>query len=193
MKHGFIGIALLLGALSTSVQVIAQPAAAPPCSDQSSNCLRQIAGLYLDALRTHDGARLPLAPGVRRSENALTNARGDAEVRESFARTTMVKNIRDVRYYIDAANSEVVVFFLIDVDLKANDANATTRSGDTHYEVAVAKPAGSYTVHEAERFKIVQGWITEIEIIAHVEDGSGQGSGWPLARDPVVTPGKPRK
>ena len=58
----------------------------------------------------------------------------------------------------------------------------TTRAGSSEYKVAVTVPAGTYTVHEAERFKIVKGYITEIEIIANVEKGKGAGAGWPVAR-----------
>jgi hypothetical protein len=166
---------------------------APPCTANTASCLQRVASLYLEALLAHDGSKLPLAANVRRSENALTNARGPFEVRESFARTTMIEAIRDPRYYIDVAEGEVIVYFRIDVDLKAADANGQTKAGDTEYKVAVTVPAGTYTIHEAERFKILRGVIREIEIIAHVETGKGGGSGWPLPRDPVVAPkaGKP--
>jgi len=166
-------------------------AARPPCTSRSTACLEKIAALYLEALRMHDGSKLPLAAEVRRTENALTNARGPYEVRESFARTTMVEGTRDARFYVDVARGEVVVFFRLDVDLKAADADATTKAGNTEYRVAVSVPEGTYTVHEVERFRIERGLITEIEIIAHVEKGKGAGSGWPVARDPVVAPAKP--
>lgn len=159
----------------------------PPCTEKTAACLEKIAGLYLEALRSHDGAKLPLAATVRRTENALTNARGPYEVRESFARTHMIENIRDARFYTDVAKGEVVVLFRIDIDLKEADAESKTKAGDTEYKVAVTVPAGTYTIHEAERFKVVKGIITEIEIIAHVETGKGGGSGWPVARDPVVS------
>ncbi len=156
---------------------------APPCSDSSAACLRSIAALYLDALRTHDASHLPLDPGVRRTENALTNATGDSEVRESFARTHMVKAVRDPRYVVDTAAGNVVVYFQIDVELDEADAkDTTTKAGKSEYKVAVTVPKGTYTVHEAERFKIVKGYITEIDIIAHVEKGKGAGNGWPVPR-----------
>lgn len=152
---------------------------------RTAACLQKIASLYLEALRTHDGSKLPLAPDVRRTENALTNARGPFEVRESFARTHMIEAIRDIRYFTDVQKGEVVIYFRLDVDLKAVDADSKTKAGNTEYKVAVTVPAGTYTVHESERFKIDRGMITEIEIIAHVETGKGAGSGWPLPRDPV--------
>lgn len=158
-------------------------AAPPPCTASTPACLKSIARIYLDALLSHDGSKLPLAPNVRRTENALTNAVGANEVRESFARTHMVEAVRDARFIVDAQAGEVVVLFRIDIDLKEADAkDTTTRAGNSEYKVAVTVPAGTYTVHEAERFKIVKGYITEIEIIAHVEKGKGAGAGWPVAR-----------
>ncbi len=155
----------------------------PPCTDSSAACLRSIAQLYLKALMSHDGSALPLAPNVRRTENALTNANGDHEVRESFARTHMIEAVRNPRFVVDAATGDVVVLFAIDVDINDADAkDTTTKAGDSEYKVAVTVPKGTYTVHEAERFHVQRGSITEIEIIAHVENGKGAGSGWPVAR-----------
>ena len=168
-------------------------AAAPaPCTDNSRGCLEAAARSYIDGLVRHSGADVRLAPIVRRTENALTNARGADEVRESFVRTTMVEGAKDVRFYVDVAKGEVIAFFLLDVDLKATEGGgqSSTRAGKTEYEVAVTKPAGTYTVHEAERFRIRNGLIEEIEIIAHVEDGKGLGSGWPVERVKVKAPAK---
>jgi hypothetical protein len=169
--------------LGTGAGSAAPAAPVPPCTRSSAACLKTIAQLYLKALLAHEGSALPLAPQVRRTENALTNAVGDHEVRESFVRTHMVEGVRDARFYVDEAQGEVVVFFRADIDLKEAEAkDTTTRAGDSEYKVAVTVPAGTYTVHEAERFKIVKGYITEIEIIAHVEKGKGAGSGWPTSR-----------
>lgn len=160
--------------------------AKPGCTDSGKACLEAVAQSYIDALVSHDGSKVPLAPNVRRTENGLTNAKGPNEVRESFVRTHMVESAADIRMFTVPERGEVVVFFLLNVDLKEADATATTKAGDTEYKVAVTKPAGTYTVHEAERFKIVRGQISEIEIIAHVEDGKNQGSGWPVERDAAV-------
>lgn len=160
--------------------------AAVGCTENSRACMEAVARSYIDALVAHDGSKIPLAPDVRRTENALTNAKGEAEVRESFARTTMVESTPSIRFFTDVDKRQVIAFFLLNVDLKEEDANATTKAGDTEYKVATVKPAGTYTVHEAERFHIVDGKIREIEIIAHVEDGKGQGSGWPMERDAAV-------
>jgi hypothetical protein len=127
---------------------------------------------------------------VRRTENALTNARGPYEVRESFARTDMVEAAREPRMFVDTRSGDVVVFFRLDIDLKDSKGagDTTTKAGDTEYKVAVSVPAGTYTVHEAERFRIKDGYITEIEIIAHVEKGKGGGAGWPVERKDSAKP-----
>lgn len=155
------------------------------CVANSRACLEAVAMSYVHALVSHDGSKIPLAPDVRRTENALTNAQGINEVVESFARTVMVKSTADVRMYTDVAKGEVVAFFLLNVDLKqgAGGGDVATKAGHSQYKVAVTVPAGTYTVHEAERFKIVAGKIHEIEIIAHVESPKNLGSGWPVARN----------
>lgn len=170
--------------------VAASPAAKPGCTAKTRACLEAVARSYIDGLVSHKGDAIPLADNVRRTENALTNAKGPHEVRESFVRTTMVEAAKDVRFFTDVEKGEVVAFFRLDIDLKQGEGagDGATKAGDTEYQVAVTKPAGTYTVHEAERFKIVNGKITEIEIIAHVEDGKGLGSGWPVERTIVKTP-----
>jgi hypothetical protein len=174
--------------MSGAFLALAVAVAAPGCTDNSRACMEAVARSYIDGLVAHDGSKIPLAPDVRRTENALTNARGEHEVRESFARTTMVERARDIRFFTDVEKGQVVAFFILDVDLKPAEGggDATTKAGDTEYKVAVTKPAGTYTVHEAERFRIRNGRIHEIEIIAHVEDGKGAGPGWPTPRDEVV-------
>jgi hypothetical protein len=180
----WIGIAAsaLLGSSAA-----AAPAARVGCTANNRACMEAVARSYIDALISHDGSKIPLTPDVRRTENALTNARGEFEVRESFARTTMVERARDIRFYTDVEKGEVVAFFRLDIDLKeeTGGGDSTTKAGDTEYQVSVTKPAGTYTVHEAERFKIRNGRISEIEIIAHVEDGKNMGSGWPVPRDVI--------
>lgn len=174
----------------------AKPAAAKVgCTENSRACMEAVAQSYIDALVSHDGSKIPLAADVRRTEQGPTNAKGEYEVRESFVRTRMVESATDVRFFTDVEKGEVVVFFLLNVDLKEGDGGGegTTKAGDTEYKVAVTKPAGTYTVHEAERFRIRDGKIHEIEIIAHVEDGKGQGSGWPVERDAAVKKGAPPK
>jgi hypothetical protein len=184
-------VAILTGLLVTAAIAGAAVAQGKPrCADDSRACMEAAARAYINALVTHDGSAVPLAPNVRRTENALTNARGANEVRESFVRTDMVESVKDVRLFVDGAKGEVIAFFLLNVDLKDTNGGgqSSTKAGGTEYEVAVTKPAGTYTVHEAERFRIRRGLIEEIEIIAHVEDGKGQGSGWPVERVKVKAP-----
>ena len=178
--------------LPLGVAFAAPACAAPPveagCTSNSRACLEAVAMSYIHALVSHDGSKIPLAPDVRRTENALTNAKGISEVVESFARTDMVESTTDVRLYADAAKGEVVAMFLLNVDLKkgGGGGDVTTRAGNSEYKVAVTVPAGTYTVHEAERFRIIDGKIHEIEIIAHVESPKNLGSGWPVERNSAV-------
>ena len=183
-------LALMLALPACGGPATSAALAKPGCTDNGSACIELVARSYIDGLISHDGSKIPLADNVRRTENALTNAKGPAEVRESFARTGMVEAARDVRMFVDERKGEVVVLFLLDVDLKETNGggSATTKAGNTEYKVAVTKPAGTYTVHEAERFKVVNGKITDIEIIAHVEDGKGLGAGWPDERDAAIKP-----
>lgn len=160
------------------------------CTENNRACIEAAAQSYIDALVAHDGSKIPLADTVRRTENGLNNAKGPDEVRESFARTTMIEGARNIRFFTDVEKGETVAFFLLDIDLKEGEfggGSSKTKSGDTEYEVAVTKPAGTYTVHEAERFRVVDGKIHDIEIIAHVEDGKGAGAGWPQERNAVIS------
>ncbi len=188
-----IVIALMAGGSAAAQTTVADANPRPPCTANTAVCLQKIAALYLEALRTHDGSKLPLAPDIRRTENALTNARGPHQVRESFARTLMVEAVKEPRFIVDTRTSDVVVLFRLDIDLKPNQGagDTTTKAGDAEYRVAVTVPAGTYTVHEAERFRVRNGYITEIEIIAHVENGKGAGSGWPNERTDSVKPAQP--
>jgi hypothetical protein len=188
-----IRLALAVALAGAANGAHAAPNPAPPCTDASAACLERIGRLYIDALISHDGSKIPLAADVRRTEDGPTNARGPDEVRQSFASTKMVRAARDVRAYADPAKGDVVFFLLLDVDLNtadvATDAHGAgvTTAGKTQYRTANTVPAGVYTVHEAERFHISHGLIHQIEIIADVEKGAQKGSGWPTDRgDSVV-------
>ena len=186
MRHA-ASFLLPLG-IACAVPASAATPAKVGCVAESRACLDAVAMSYIHALVSHDGSKIPLAPDVRRTEGALTNAKGIHEIVESFARTDMVDSTTDVRLYTDVAKGEVVAFFLLNVDLKqgAGGGDVTTKAGNNEYKVAVTVPAGTYTVHEAERFKIVAGKIHEIEIIAHNESPKNLGSGWPVERNAAL-------
>ena len=195
LKLATLATVLVLCGCTTEGNTKTLASVAVGCAENTRACMEAAAQSYIDGLVAHDGSKIPLADNVRRSENGLNNAKGPHEVRESFARTTMIERARNIRFFTDVENRQVVAFFLLDIDLKAGafagGAN-TTKSGDTEYEVATVKPAGTYTVHEAERFRVIDGKIHEIEIIAHVEDGKGAGAGWPEARNKVVGQDAPK-
>jgi hypothetical protein len=181
---------LSLSALPQASALAQSPGAKSTGDTCDRACLEAVARTYIDGLVNHSGKAVLLSPTVRRTENALTNARGSNEVRESFARVDMIEGARDIHLYTDVAKGEVVAFFVLDIDLKDQNGggSASTKAGNSEYKVSVTKPAGTYSVHEAERFMIRDRKISEIEIIAHVEDGKGQGSGWPVERLVVVKP-----
>jgi hypothetical protein len=179
MRPRLSACAILAGTIAGLFLSLTAADARPLCEDSSRACLISAAEAYIDALVvSHDGADVPLAPDVRRTENGLVNANGEHEVRASFSETKMVRDRRNLRFVVDEMQGEIVAYFLIDVVL-AGPEQSETKAGDKRYKVAVSVPAGIYTVHEAERFKVEHGLIKEIEIIAHVEKGAGGASGWP--------------
>jgi hypothetical protein len=94
-----------------------------------------IATRYLDALVSHDGSEVPLAPGCRRTELGTdTGSSGDA-IRVHL--TTEIMGYRDVRWFVEG--DDVIAFYVLD--------------------------AYGTTVDIAERFRIHDGLIHEIEAI----------------------------
>jgi hypothetical protein len=168
----------LSAALLCASTANATTAPAAACSDQSRACLDSIARLYIGALVSHDGSGLPLADNARRTENGLVNANGADELRESFVHTQMVRRARGIRLITDEQKGEVVAFYLLEIVLDKEPSGETQAGGST-YKNAVNVPAGSYTVLEAERFKVKSGRLVEVEVIGHVENGLSGRSGWP--------------
>jgi hypothetical protein len=98
-----------------------------------------IATRYLDALVSHDGSEVPLAPGCRRTELGTdTGSSGDA-IRVHLTTEIMhgITGYRDVRWFVEG--DDVIAFYVLD--------------------------AYGTTVDIAERFRIHDGLIHEIEAI----------------------------
>ena len=169
---------MLLVLLALPIAVRAADLATPPCTDDSRSCLQKIAQTVSDGYIAHTGAHVPLAPGVNRTENGAVNARGETEVRDSFARATMVKTIRHMQFYVDTDRKQVLMFFLADIDMNLAQANGTVRAGASVYKATVKVAPGKYTLHEAGRIGIDHGKISQIEFIDHVQDGTGGSDGW---------------
>ena len=107
------------------------------------------ATIYLDALVSHDGAGVPLAPECWRVEQGRNTGLGAEDIRQRLAGDEMqgITGYRDVRWYVDGDNA--IAFYTLDV-------------------------LGA-TAQIVERFRVTDSLITEIEAVflAHREDWKG--------------------
>ncbi len=101
---------------------------------------------YVAALVSHDATDVPAAADVWRVENGQITADGGDDLRRSLESEVMhtVRAITDERWFVDGP--EAAVFY----DLQA-------RIGDG--------PADEMTVRVAERFRVIDGEIVEIEAV----------------------------
>jgi hypothetical protein len=115
---------------------------------------------YLDALVSHDASEVPLAPDAWRTEQGRNSGRGPDDIRTKTESEVMhgITGIRDLRWFVDG--NDAVGLYLLD--------------------------AGSRTAHIAERFRVIDGLIHEIEAIFYVSSVPGQ-SRWPLDPNEVWT------
>lgn len=139
------GVALcvfLMTALSTQA-VHAQ--ATPGCTDSSRMCVMAAATTYLNALVSHNASQVWLAPAAIRTENGVDtgdSGAGIANDLQTNPQFLLIKDIRDVRWFVDGDNA--IALYLIDTSVLG-----------TGLPVA--------TAHVAERFQVEQGLITQIE------------------------------
>lgn len=98
---------------------------------------------YLDALVSHDGSHVPLAPECWRIENGANTGASGPEIRRRLADPVMhiITGYRDVRFTV--AGPDVFALYLLDT--------------------------AETTVHVAERFRVVDAAIVEIEAVFHIE------------------------
>jgi 3'(2'), 5'-bisphosphate nucleotidase len=114
---------------------------------------------YLSALLTHDASRIPLAPQVRRIENNRLNADGDAALRkdlETSAKYRVIRGLRDMSRYV--AGDEVFVIYTVDAGVAGLGQLASGRT--------------------FERFRVVDGLISQIEIVVYTSAGRVQQPAW---------------
>ena len=119
-----------------------------------------VASRYLDALVSHDASQIPLAPDAWRTEEGRNSGQGadDIRARTESDQMKVISGIRDVRWYVDGDNA--IAFYLLDA------AGATT--------------------HIAERFRVVDGLIREIEAIFFISPVPHQNR-WPVDPNEVWT------
>ena len=156
-------IVAVLGAGIGARASIAADAPAPPCTDTSRECVIDAAGTYIAALVSHKGDEVRLAPNARRTENGMETASSGEAIRndlETNKGDAAITGSRDIRWFVDGENA--VAYYLLDTGtlLPTGVHTATTRL--------------------SERFRVVNGLITEIEAIFWVSPGpTPEGSGWP--------------
>ena len=98
-----------------------------------------VATRYLDALVSHDGSDVPFAPDCRRTELGNNTGASADEIRAHLATEIMhgITGYRDARWFVEG--DDVIAFYVLD--------------------------AYGTTVDIAERFRIRDGLIHEIEAI----------------------------
>ena len=159
-------IVAVLGAGIGARASIAADGPAPPCTDTSRECVIDAAGTYIAALVSHKGDDVRLAPNARRTENGLVTGSSGEEIRndlETNQGDAAITGSRDIRWFVDGENA--IAYYLLDT------------SG-----IPPITGPHTATTHLAERFRVVNGLITEIEAIFWAMPGpTPEGSGWPAS------------
>ncbi len=132
-------------------------ASAQACDDA---CKLNAAEQYLSALVTHDARQVPFAPNARRIENGKNTGEGGEAMRvdlEKATRFRVISGIRDKNIFV--AGDEVIAIYSIDTGKLGSIQLATARV--------------------FERFKVIDGLITQIEIVVITQAGRVPGPVWP--------------
>ena len=149
---------------------------APRCTDDSRECMIAAAKSYLDSIVNHDASDVPFAPNVKRTEQGRVTGEGAADIRESQKLQPDMDGHVNTRYFVDESTNNVVAFTLLRVTGRQEDPDRPTFRGPGERD--------PFTVHLAERFKVENGLITEIEAIFYSEQGTMDGtSSWPDAQE----------
>ncbi len=154
------GLVLLAGAA-----VPARASNDPGCTDSSRGCVIAAAQSYLDAVRTHSGAHVRLAPVIKRTRNAgektpETQYYAEDEMRASLDHDEdQTLDVHSAQFYVDG--DQVVAFYLIE----ASYAEGGQQAAQTWL---------------AERFHVTGGLIDEMEAIFFFAPGVTRTErGWP--------------
>lgn len=135
---------------AASLLAMGPPAAAPTplCTSPARACLERTVDAYFTGLLKGDGSAVPFADNVRATEQETVAVTNRAGFLAEFKASGAIKGFRDRRYYTDAQSGDVTAFLLVDVRA-----------------VAGAKP---FTVRRAQRFRVRNGLITQVEILNYV-------------------------
>ncbi len=142
--------------------------AAPVCTENTRACMIATAQTYFDGLAAHDGSRIPFAPGARRTEIGRSTGDDDESMRLAIDLQPDL-TVSGTRWFVDESTHNVIGFTLL--RLAGGNADPDRPSHATSDQSA--------TTHLAERFKVVDGLIREVEAIFFIEFGNPKGtSGW---------------
>ena len=122
----------------------------PACSENMRACAIRTATLYLDGLVAHSSAKVPFAADVRCTEQGRLYVEGEVKYRAELDTSPPIIGRRNTRFYYDDKENQLFVWLLIDMMLP--DPKDETKKIQ-------------WTIHKTERFKIVGGFIKEVEIL----------------------------
>ena len=170
MKKNTLAAARLcavVGFLAVGVASAAQEAA-PLCTDNTRACMIATARTYFDAIAAHDGSKVPFAATARRTEQGRDTGNGEDTMRSVLDKEPDM-SLGETRWFVDEAQHTVIGFTLLHLTGQNADPDRPTHPTS-------GKPT---TVHLAERFKVVDGLIHEVEAIFYIDLGEATGSsGW---------------
>lgn len=95
---------------------------------------------YLDGILSADGSGAQLADDCWRVEQGRNTGTNAEEIRASLKTMSIVSGMRDIRWFVDEGGEQVIAWYTLDVD-------------------------GGVTSFIAERFRVVDALIREIEVV----------------------------
>lgn len=134
-----------------------------------------VAQTYLDALLSHDADAARLAPDVRRIDNGAVAVEGADALRAILRREPAAATGR-FRWAVDG--DDAVAMYDLDADL--------TRTADSE---GLAPPVTWVPAYICERFHVVDGLLTEIEVV-YAAGGAGAPRPDRPSRYPATTPAR---
>jgi hypothetical protein len=136
----------------------------PVCTDGTRSCLLRTVSLYVDGLSRNDASAIPFAPRVRCTEQGNVEVTDEVTFRHEISALKVHLGVRNLRLLIDEKTGSVGAFYLLDIG---------------SFE---GKPP--FTVRRGQRFKMVAGLITEVEVYNYFDRQNGKLAA-PLWSDPA--------
>lgn len=127
--------------------LIGDPAFRARCvtvEDEAALKVVEPACAYLASILSHDGSKVPLAADAWRIEQGVNTGKSGPEIQASMSNDyfkNYVKGLRDIRWFV--SGDEAIAYYVLDIQ----------------------KAPGIKSTMLAERFKVSDGLITEIEVV----------------------------